>query len=122
MAILNSLLVLAASSPYGGPRANAGLDVALTAAAFELKVTVVFLDAGVLQLVAGQDSGDSGRKNIGKMISALRLYDVQDVYVHDESASLYGVETGVLVDDAIAGIDDAALRDLMQSAAQVLVF
>ena len=55
---------------------------------------MVFVDAGVLQLLPGQNGGTNGPKNIGNMIPALPLYEVRQVYVHSDSASRFGVDAG----------------------------
>ena len=116
-----SLLILSSSAPYASQSARAALDVALTAAAFEQVVRMVFVDAGVLQLLPGQDSGTDGAKNVGKMIPALALYEVQEVYLHEDSARRYSVDAATVA-ATVTGIDDAKLAELVQQADQVLVF
>lgn len=115
------LLILMRSSPYGSHQPRAGLDVALTAAAFAVKVSVVFLDDGVLQLIDKQDTRASGMKEIGKMIPALTLYEVESVYALDESIQTFGIQTTALAAD-IQVIDNNVLRSLVGTANQVMVF
>jgi tRNA 2-thiouridine synthesizing protein C len=119
--MMDNLLILARATPYGSQQASAALDITLTAAAFELDVSVVFLDDGVLQLLTGQDTEDSGQKNVGKMIPALALYDVGKVYIHSPSAEHYGIHDSHRLGD-IALIDDNSLQDMTAAADQVLVF
>ncbi len=51
----SKLLVAVRHAPYGGSLAKTAIDTALAAAAFEQDVSVLFLGAGVLNLVPGQD-------------------------------------------------------------------
>jgi tRNA 2-thiouridine synthesizing protein C len=115
------LLVLSSSAPYASQSARAAMDVALTAAAFEKVVRMVFVDAGVLQLQPGQESVHDGPKNVGKMIPALALYEVQNVYLHEDSARRFGINPAT-VPVTVTTIDDAKLSELVNHADQVLVF
>jgi tRNA 2-thiouridine synthesizing protein C len=114
-----TFLILVRATPYGSHLPRAAIDVALTAAAFEQKVVFVFIDEGVLLLADDQETDQSGLKNIGKMIPALGLYDVETVYVHVQSAQRFNVED---FPQEFQSIDDASLRSLVKDADQVLVF
>jgi tRNA 2-thiouridine synthesizing protein C len=116
-----SYLILSCSSPYGGSQARAALDVALTAAAFEQDVKIVFMDEGVLQLLTDQDTETSGLKSVGKMIPALSLYAVNKVYVHKETLGIMGLNPDRLM-NGVELIDNAELGNLMASSDQVMVF
>lgn len=116
-----SLLILVRATPYGSHQSRAALDVVLTAAVFEWEVSVVFLDAGVMQLLAGQDTAGSDLKNIGDMIPALAAYEVDRVCLHRPSARRYGVDDKALVLEPEV-VDDADLRAMAVRANQVMVF
>ena len=115
-----SYLLLVRSSPYGSARARAAIDIALTAAAFEQAVTVVFLDEGVLQLFDGQETDIAELKNISQMIPALPIYDVKSLCVHLPSAEKFGLDVAGLAE--ITPLDDAGLTRLTREHDQVLVF
>ena len=112
-------LILVRATPYGSHLPRAAIDVALTAAAFEQKVAFVFIDEGVLQLANDQETGQAGMKNIGNMLPALRLYDVETVYVHAQSAQRFNVAG---LPEEFQLIDDASLTSLVKAADQVMVF
>lgn len=116
-----SFLVISRSSPYGSHLARAGIDLALTAAAFEQKVTMVFMDEGVLQVLEGQDTGNSGIKNVGRMIPALALYDVEKICVDQDSAQRFGV-TEESLPEGVEFLSSGSLKTLLESADQVMVF
>ena len=87
-----SLLVIIRCPPYGSSLARASLEVALAAAAFDQKVSLLFLGDGVLQLLPGQDSQALGRKNQERTLASLPLYDIEQVYLDAEAAGRYGVD------------------------------
>jgi tRNA 2-thiouridine synthesizing protein C len=121
MSSIQSYLIIARSSPYGSHNPKAALDMALTAAAFEQEVSVVFLDDGVLQLLPNQDAESSGLKNMSKMISALKIYEVKHVYIHSSSAEKSGLDLSQAPDE-IEAITDESLQELVTNSDHVMVF
>jgi tRNA 2-thiouridine synthesizing protein C len=79
-------------SPYGSSLAKAAVDVALATAAFEQVVDLLFTGEGVLQLLPDQDSQSLGKKNIGRQLASLPMYDINRVYVDAEAASRYKLD------------------------------
>lgn len=67
-------LFLVQRLPVGGQQAREALDAALTAAAFDQSVQLLFLDDGVWQLKNGQRSGAG--HNPAALYRSLDLYDV----------------------------------------------
>lgn len=65
------------------------LDMALTTAAFDQTVTIVFLDDGVYQLLPRNH--ESAEDNVLQMIPALDLYDIEAPWVETESLSERGL-------------------------------
>ena len=87
------ILIVLRHSPYGSSLAKAAVDVALATAAFEQRVDVLFAGDGVLQLMRDQESHGVGRKNIGRQLASLPLYDIERVYVDAEAAARYNLDT-----------------------------
>lgn len=114
-------LIISTAAPYSGVKPRAALDMALTAAAFEQEVTIVFRDEAVRQLLNGQVTDNSGLKNIGKMISGLKMYDVKRICIHTPSLSLENINNEHLL-DGIDTVSDADLKSLVASADQVMVY
>ena len=79
-----NLLLIFQSAPYDTPYAQEGLDTLLAAAVFEQNVSVLFVDEGIFQLLSEQQP--QGRKNHGKMLQALSMYDVENCFYHKPSA------------------------------------
>lgn len=86
------MLVVIRHSPYGSSLAKASLDVVLAAAAFEQNIALLFLGDGVLQLIPHQESSALGKKNIGRQLASLPLYDIDSVYVDAEAAARYNID------------------------------
>lgn len=107
------------AAPYSGPSAQDGIDALLAFAAFEQPIKPLFIGDGVFQLAQGQTPLD--RKNIVKMISAFEIYDIDQIYVHKESA----LSRNLRLSQAIGChtlVSHPDTRRLIQGARQVLSF
>ncbi len=82
-------------APYGTVYALESLEVVLIGAAFEQEVQLVFVDDGVYQLTKGQNTDGIGMKNFSKTYSALGDYDVNQIYVDEQSLK----DRGLTMDD-----------------------
>jgi tRNA 2-thiouridine synthesizing protein C len=82
-------------APYGTVYALESLEVVLIGAAFEQDVKLVFMDDGVYQLTKNQDTDGIGMKNFSKTYSALGDYDVNQIYVCEQSLK----DRGLTLDD-----------------------
>jgi tRNA 2-thiouridine synthesizing protein C len=82
-------------APYGTIYALESLEVVLIGAAFEQDVSLAFLDDGVFQLTAGQNTDGIGVKNFSPTFRALGDYEVTKLYVEKESLD----ERGLTADD-----------------------
>ncbi|HHI94618.1 MAG TPA: sulfurtransferase complex subunit TusC [Gammaproteobacteria bacterium] len=78
-------------APYGTIYALEALEVVLIGAAFEQDVSLAFLDDGVYQLTKGQDTKAVGMKNFSPTYKALGDYDVNKIYVEQESLDARGL-------------------------------
>lgn len=73
-------------APYGSESPQEQVDAQLVAATFGLRVSVLFQDDGVWQLLSQQDGKQIERRTLGAQLQALELYDIRDFYV--DAASL----------------------------------
>ena len=78
-------------APYGSVYALESLEVVLIGAAFEQNVKLVFMDDGVFQLTRGQNPEGIGMKNFSKTYAALGDFDVNQIYVDEESLQQRGL-------------------------------
>ena len=82
-------------APYGTVYALESLEVVLIGAAFEQEVQLVLVDDGVYQLTRGQNTDGIGMKNFSKTYAALGDYDVNQIYVDQQSLT----DRGLTMDD-----------------------
>ena len=94
--------------PYGTIYALECLEVVLIAAAFDQDVSVVFVDDGVCQLKKNQDTAAIGMKNFSNTYRALDDYDVEKIYVEQESLDARGLTT----EDLIIPVEVVAAENL----------
>lgn len=83
--------------PLGGNRARETLDQILAAAAFDQDVCLLFLDDGVYQLLGHQNPSMLGLEPVAPLLTALPLYDVNELWVERESLHERGLAEADLV-------------------------
>lgn len=83
--------------PYSGGHLQETLDAILTAAAFDQHVALLFVDDAVWQLKNQQHPGGLDLKDTSAIFQALQIYDVNDLYVEEESLQLAGLASTDLI-------------------------
>ncbi len=78
-------------APHGTIYALEALEVVLIGAAFEQDVFLAFLDDGVYQITKGQNTKEVEMKNFSRTYKALGDYDVNKIYVEQESLDVRGL-------------------------------
>lgn len=76
-----SLLLICRRAPWNGPAAREALDIALAGGAFDLPISLLFLDDGVFQLKTGQQPAALQQKDLTANLQALPLFGVEALYV-----------------------------------------
>ena len=122
-------------APYGTIYAWESLEVVLIGAAFEQDVSLAFLDDGVYQLTKGQDTSGIGMKNFSPTYKALGDYDVNKIYVEQESLDARGLTRDDLLPltyededddwaekDSIKVVSAKELAEIMDQAEVVMSF
>jgi len=113
--IRKRLTFISRGTPYGSGRAKACLDMVLSAAVFDQHVTLIFMDDGVLQLQREQAARNINAKDLGAALSALPLYDVDQIFVERESLTRRGLSLDQLAIEASL-CDCARIADLIRSS------
>jgi tRNA 2-thiouridine synthesizing protein C len=117
--VIKKFMYVNRRAPYGTIYALEGLEVVLIGAAFEQDVSVAFVDDGVYQLKKGQDTSQSGMKNFSPTYRALEMYDVEKLYVEQESLE----ERGLTQEDLVVPVEvlsRAQLADLLEQQDVIL--
>jgi tRNA 2-thiouridine synthesizing protein C len=122
-------------APHGSIYAQESLEVVLIGAAFEQDVTLAFIDDGVYQLMQNQDTSGAGVKNFAPTFRALGDYDVNQIYVEEESLKLRGLGKDDLIPltyededddwaekDSIHVVSSAELADIIEQQDVILNF
>ena len=108
-------------APYGTIYAQESLEVVLIGAAFGQDVSLAFIGDGVYQLAKGQDTKVLGIKNFSPTFRALDDYDVNKLYVDDESLTARGLEAGDLL-VPVTVISAMEMAELMNGQDVILSF
>lgn len=113
-----SLLIISRQAPWAGPAAREALDIALAGGAFDLPISMLFLDDGVFQLAPDQRPATVEQKDLQANLQALPLFGVEALYASARSLAERGLNTGLTL--PVQALDDAALRGLLQNHDQVI--
>lgn len=133
--IVKKFLYINRKAPYGTVYALESLEVVLIAAAFDQDVSLAFFDDGVYQIAKGMDTKAIGQKNFSPTYKALGDYDINKIYVSQESLDARGLTKDDLMDlkyededddwaekDSIHIVNAQELTDLMDSQDVILSF
>jgi tRNA 2-thiouridine synthesizing protein C len=104
-------------APYGTIYALESLEVVLISAAFEQEVSLAFIDDGVYQLIANQDTTGVGMKNFSKTYRALGDFEINKLYVEKESLA----ERGLTVEDLMPITWEDEKEDYAEKPSIILV-
>lgn len=113
------VLIICRRAPYASSAARDAIDLALACALFELPVSLLLLDDGVLQLLPNQQSGAIRQKNPNAMLEALPMYDIDRIFTSTQSLALHGLEASSLV-PLPQVLDQDEVRALMARHARVI--
>jgi len=114
------ILLVFRHAPYGNALAREGLEAALACGVMGAKTGVLYINEGVWQLLEPQDSGAIDCKNQASMASALALYDVDDIWVDENSLKQRNLSSA----DINAGkiINTARVQELLATSKSILSF
>lgn len=119
--IVKKFMFVNRKAPYGTIYALEGLEVVLISAAFDQDVSMAFLDDGVYQLAKGQHTKAIDVKNFSPTYRALEGYDIEKLYVEQESLEMRGLNAGDLL-VPVEVLSSAAMGDLMKTQDVVIGF
>lgn len=80
-----SYLIVCDRPPYSSYAMFECLDMAMSAAAFDMPVEVLLRGDGVYAALQGQSPSELKQKDLSKRLSALEIYGVDAIYVCRES-------------------------------------
>jgi tRNA 2-thiouridine synthesizing protein C len=98
--------IIQRSVPFSGHSVADALEMLMALGNYELPAAIFFIDDGVFQLHPDIDIKDNKRKAPLKILSALKFYDIEDIFVCRESLNLRDINAKKLPD--FIKIHDAA--------------
>ncbi|MCE0556502.1 MULTISPECIES: sulfurtransferase complex subunit TusC [unclassified Motilimonas] len=86
------IAIINTQMPHGMADARESLDAALALSGFTENLSVFFLDDGVYQLVENQQPQSILQRHIQPTFKLFDLYDIETVYVCEQSCLLRGID------------------------------
>lgn len=96
-----SILLILSHAPYGDSYAKEALDIALTAAAFGLPVSLLLMQDAPYLLLKSQQPEQIQQKNFANICKALPMYDIENVYIEAQAAQTKRITLDQLVIPAV---------------------
>ena len=119
--IKKRLLFALRHAPYGNALAKEALDAILATSVYDQTLSVVFMDDGVFQLIKEQQADAIEAKNFINILSALPLYDINDVFVCEASLTARGISKDA-ISDTIQSLTADDLQNLFHQQDHILSF
>lgn len=111
--IQKKMMFIMRRAPHGSIYSYEGLEVVLITAAYDQDISMTFIDDGVFALKKGQNTDGIGIKGFMKTYFALDDYDVQKLYVSEESLSDRGLKRDDLIDINIQIMSQKEITNIM---------
>ena len=119
--VIKRFLYVNRRQPHGTIYALESLETVLIGAAFDQDVTMLFIDDGVYQIKKDQQPEGIEFKNFSKTYRALEMYDVEKLFVEQESLAERGLDKEDLLVD-VEVISRADVAQLIEQQDVVLSF
>lgn len=116
---MRNILLLQRSSPFNDSKGREALDMILAMAAVEHNVSVLFSADAVYQLLPTQDQPDFKLKAYPRSFKLFALYDIEQVYVCQQSLKQRGIHASDLSID-VTELDTQAIAELFARQHQVI--
>lgn len=114
-----SVLLISRQAPWAGIAAAEALDIALAAGAFDLPLSMLFMDDGVFQLLAQQQPQILEQKDLSANLQALPMFGIEQLYVAQQCLDERGLADTPLAIEA-ARLDDLQIQQLIRQFDHVI--
>ena len=118
---MKDLLVILKTSPYGTSLSKLALDLAMTFATFDQKVSILIVGDGCFQLHPNQNTEHSYYRNHLKTLKSLSLYDIENIYIESISLKTSGLDSGS-IDEKFKIISNDFAKKLISDADHIFGF
>lgn len=113
------VLIWTTQSPMGNANARETLETALAFAAYDQPVALLASGLAVNQFTAKPNAPIAGSKDISKLVKALPMYDVEQLYLCEQSVQQFGLNQSELV-SAARLVTAEQIAALLQEANHVI--
>tara|TARA_R110001583_G_scaffold22238_3_gene83566 strand:- start:4836 stop:5198 length:363 start_codon:yes stop_codon:yes gene_type:complete len=108
-------------SPHGSALGRESLDLTLAMSAFNESLSLFFIGDGVYQLLDGHNPSDILQKHFQPLFKMLELYDVENIYVCEQSLLQRALEKQQLLIETSV-INKNELKTILAQQDQLLSF
>lgn len=119
---MKKLCIIFRHAPHGTPNGREALDLAMLSASFDQQVSLIFTHDGVLNLVANQNPELIGAKDYISTFKALPLYDIDNIYVCQDSLIKFGLKNDSLAIKNAQAVNSDFIKTHLIASDEVLVF
>ncbi len=108
-------------SSHGSAQGRESLDLTLAMSAFNESLSLFFIGDGVYQLLDGHSPANSLQKHFQPLFKMLELYDVENIYVCEQSLSERSIkQVDLLIDVTV--MNTAQIKTKLAMQDQLLSF
>ena len=125
-------MIVVRKPPHGSIYVQEAQEVMLIVAAYEMDLSVVFIDDGVFALKSGQNTSELGTKSFMPTFGAVIDWEIENVYIDETSMQERGIKAEQII--TIGEDEDTeepvqpeilsskAIQELMQQQDTILSF
>ncbi|UPQ88247.1 sulfurtransferase complex subunit TusC [Vibrio sinaloensis] len=118
---MSQLTYLFRTAPHSSNAGREGVDALLAASAYCEDISVLFVGDGVYQLLLGQDPNAILSKDYAPMLKLFDLYDIEQVFVCQESLQQRGLaHVDLVIDAQLLAVEQ--VQQQLQQAGKLLSF
>ena len=115
------IAIVLSRPPYGEAFSRAGIELALAAAVYDQRISLIFLGDGVWQLLDNQQPEALAAKHHSKPLNSLALYGIETLLVDQQALSERQITREEMPETAEI-LDREQIAELIDSADTVLNF
>ena len=118
---MRELLVILKNSPYRTECSKLALNLAITFATFDQKISILIIGDGCFQLHPDQNTEHSYHRNHLKTLKSLSFYDIENIYIESTSLKNSGIDSGN-IDEKFIIINSDFAKKLITNADHIFGF
>ena len=117
-----SIAIINSKAPYSHIQGKDALDLALIFGSYEQPISLFFQGDGVWQLLAEQSAESIQAKDYTKTFAALHFYDIENIYVCQQSLVERGFTDSVLTINNVVSLSPEQWINTLQQHQFILRF